>query len=640
MCGICGFADFVKRPDDPETRLARMVETLMHRGPDGHGIYADSYAGLGHTRLSIIDVSEGRQPLSNEDGTVWITYNGEVYNFPVLRRELESKGHCFRTRTDTEVIVHLFEEEGIAGVARLRGMFAFAIWDARRRVMYLVRDRIGIKPLYYTVLNGRLIFGSEIKAILAHGQIPRALREDSLSDYLTFLYVPAPKTMFRDIWKLEPAHWLRFDARGVQKQEYWDLRPAEPLAHTREQVGRALVEQLAEAVRLHLVSDVPLGAFLSGGIDSSAVVAMMAQAGQNPLITTSVGFRERRYNELPFARRVAERFGTHHHEVIVCPDATRVVDALAWHYDDPFADYSSIPTYYVSLAARQHVTVALSGDGGDENFAGYRRYRFDLLERRVRRLLPGWVRRRVLRPLAAAYPKADWLPRPLRAKVTLGNIALDAPTAYCISVGFLSDGQKAAFLTADLQRTLDGYQSADIIRSWMRRAPGPGLGELLYTDIKTYLPDDILTKVDRASMAVSLEVRPPLLDHVFMEFAHRIPAEMKLCRGVSKAVFKSALRPYLDHETLYRLKQGFTPPVGEWMRGPLREMVGDLLLSRRAAYAAFIQHAAVERAWELHQLGLRDHTGLLYALLAFEMWAQRFLRGNERGNRSRIHRQQ
>ncbi len=625
MCGICGIVDFKGRSADFESRLPGMVRVLRHRGPDESGTWTDNCAGLGHARLSIIDLAEGRQPMSNEDETVWITYNGEAYNFQALREELAAKGHRFRTRTDTEVIVHLYEEEGIDCVNRLRGMFAFGIWDARAEAMYLVRDRLGIKPLYYTVLNGRLIFGSEIKAILAHGGVPRAVREDALSDYLTFLYVPAPKTMFRDIFKLEPGHWLRFDAQGLRQQQYWDLEPAEPFDRGRESIERNLVDKLAESVRLRLVSDVPLGAFLSGGVDSSSVVAVMSRLGEGRVVTTSVGFQEKRYNELPFARRVAERYHTQHYEEVVRPEATSIVETLAWHYDEPFADYSAIPTYYVSQAARRHVTVALSGDGGDENFAGYRRYRFDLMERRIRSLLPTCFRRWFLRPLARIYPKADWLPRPLRAKVTLGNLAVDAPTAYCRSVGFLSDEQKAAFYTGDLAGTLRGYRSADIIRGYMNKASRNNLSQLLYTDIKTYLVDDILTKVDRASMAVSLEVRVPLLDHIFVEFAQRVPAEMKIEGREGKGILKSAMRPYLSDETLYRKKQGFTPPIAEWMRGPLRDMVGDLLLGRDAAYVDYIDRAVVKKAWREHQSGLRNYEPLLWAVLMFELWARKFL---------------
>lgn len=625
MCGICGIVDYEGQAADFADRLPGMVRTLQHRGPDESGTWADGCAGLGHARLSIIDLSGGKQPLSNEDGTVWITYNGEVYNFPEVREQLAARGHQFRTQTDTEVIVHLYEEDGIECVDRLRGMFAFGIWDARKRTMYLVRDRLGIKPLYYMVLNGRLIFGSEIKAILAHGGVPRAVREDALSDYLTFLYVPAPKSMFRGIFKLEPGHWLRFDSHGLRVQQYWDLEPAEPLATGRKAIERRLVEELAESVRIRLVSDVPLGAFLSGGVDSSSVVAMMSKAGQDPLITASIGFEEREYNELPYARRVAERYETQHHEEIVLPEATSVVDKLAWHYDEPFADYSSIPTHYVSKIARKHVTVALSGDGGDENFAGYSRYRWDLTERRIRRFIPSLLRRWVLGPVAKIYPNPSWLPKQLRAKATLENIATDRLSAYIQSCGMLSEQGKSALLAKDVAHCLKGYRSCDIIREHMDRFEGNGLDQLLYAEIKTYLVDDLLTKVDRASMAVSLEVRVPFLDHTFVEYARRIPAAMKIEKREGKAILKSAMRGYLDEDILYRPKQGFTPPITKWLRGELREMAADLLFGRDVAYGQYLQQSVIEEACRQHQSGIRNNVALLWATLVFELWARKFL---------------
>lgn len=632
MCGICGIIDLSGNTGDIAGRLPNMVAVLHHRGPDQVGAWADDRAALGHTRLSIIDVTDGRQPLSNEDGTVWIAYNGELYNFQPLREELKEKGHRFRTRTDTEVIVHLFEEEGIRCVDRLRGMFAFAIWDSRAKTAYLVRDQIGIKPLFYCMQGGRLIFGSEIKAILAHGDIPRTVREDALSDYLAFQYVPGPKTMFRDIFKLEAGTWLRLNAQGMHKETYWDIPPRSSQQGDRARTEKELVAALAESVKMQLVSDVPLGAFLSGGVDSSAIVAMMSLAGQDPLITICAGFNEKRYDESPFARRVAERYRTHHVEEVVQPEATRIVETLSWHYDEPFADYSAVPTYYVSKAARQHVKVALSGDGGDENLAGYRRHRLELFERRIRQMLPTWFRKGIIGPLARVYPKADWLPRPLRAKVTLEAIAADRETAYCRSVGFLSECEKAAFFTGDCGRILKDYRSVDIIRSWMKKGNRNGLDEILYTDAKMFLVDDILTKVDRASMAVSLEVRPPILDHRFVEFMHQIPPSMKIEGSQGKAVFKSAMRPYLDQETLYRPKQGFELPLSQWMRGPLREMVGDLLLGPHVAYGDYIDRSTVDHVWRAHQSGIGEFAAVLWSLLMLELWLRKFVVGEVVGS--------
>lgn len=625
MCGVTGTVDFNGMSGDHSVRVTDMVATLRHRGPDQNGVWSDDHAALGHARLSIIDLSDGRQPMSNEDGTIWVTFNGEIYNFLDLRGELEAHGHRFRTRSDTEVLVHLYEEHGIEGVHRLRGMFAYGLWDSRRQVAYLVRDQIGIKPLYYWQQGSRIVFGSEIKAILAHGGIERKVCGEALSDYLTFLYVPAPKTMFEGIYKLPPGHWLRFDRTGAHVQQYWDLKHIKTDGASEAHLEAELVDRLKKTVASQLISEVPLGAFLSGGVDSSAVVAMMSLAGQQPLITTSVGFREQKYNELPFARAIAQRYKTEHYEELVEPEAASIVETLAWHYDEPFADYSAIPTYYVSQATRRHVTVALSGDGGDENFAGYRRYRFDLAERRIRNLLPSLARRALFGSLGWLYPKADYLPRPLRAKATLVNIACDAAEAYCRSVGFLDDQAKQPMLSGDLRNLLRGYRSADIIRHYMALGGDDDMGQLTYVDFKTYLVDDILTKVDRASMAVSLEVRPPMLDVDFVEFAQRLPARMKIRKGQGKVILKSAMRPYVNHDILYRPKQGFTPPLTEWMRGPLREMIGDLLLSPSACYRDYLSQDAVRGAWQAHQNRMRDYTPLLWAVLMFELWNRKFL---------------
>ncbi len=628
MCGICGIVNVNGLPPEATRLLPGMVGTLRHRGPDQDGLWNDSHAAFGHARLSIIDLSDGRQPMSNEDGTVWIAFNGEIYNYRELRQDLEARGHRFRTHSDTEVLVHLYEERGIEGVSALRGMFAYAIWDAPRCSLFLVRDQIGIKPLYYCRQNEELIFGSEIKAILARGGINRRVRADALSDYLTFLYVPSPKTMFEGIYKLPAGHWLQLDSNGLKLQQYWDLPPVQSDEGSDAELEEELIARLRASVGSQLVSDVPLGAFLSGGVDSSAVVAMMALAGQEPLITTSVGFDEQQYNELPYARQVADRYCTQHFEEMVQPDSARVVETLSWHYDEPFADYSAIPTYYVSLATRRHVTVALSGDGGDENFAGYRRYRFDLAERAVRRWTPAVLRKGLLGPMGWLYPKADWLPRPLRAKATLENLACDAPEAYCRSVGFLNDQTKQPLLSGDIQAQLGSYRSADIIRQYMAKGGSDDLGQLMYVDFKTYLVDDILTKVDRASMAVSLEVRPPMLDVGFVEFARRIPARLKIRGGQGKVILKSALRPYVDDRILYRPKKGFTPPLTEWIRRPLRQMMGDLILSPSACYRDYLSQDAVQRAWKAHQSRLSDFTPLLWAVLMFELWARRFLMGH------------
>ena len=586
-------------------------------------------AGLGHARLSVIDPSEdGRQPMGIAGGGLWIAFNGEIYNFQSLRQELLARGCTFRSQTDTEVILHLYRQEGIDCVNRLEGMFAFAIWDEVKGQLFLVRDRLGIKPLYYSSVGGRLIFGSEIKAILASGLVSRAVRPQALSDYLTFSYVPAPKTMFEGIFKLPPGHWLRLDRQGMMVRQYWDLPAVSGLDGSALELQRELAERLRRSVRGHMVSDVPIGAFLSGGLDSSAVVAMMAGAGQEPPVTFNIGFDQSSYDERPHARRVAQRYHTKHFEHVVRSDAVGIAQTLAWHYDEPFADYSAVPTYYVSKCAREHVTVALSGDGADEIFAGYRRYRFDLFERRMRRLLPGFLRH-LLGPLARAYPQPSWLPRPLRAKTTLGNIAVDAPTAFCRSVAVLPDDAKPAMLSGDLAAALQGYRSDELIRDYMRQSGGGDLDQLLYVDAKTYLSDDILTKVDRASMAVSLEVRVPFLDHRMVEFARQVPAGMKIERGQGKAILKSAMSPHLDDQTLDRPKQGFTPPIAEWLGNDMREMMHDILDSPRAAWRDYLQPGAVATLQQDHVRGTRDNSRLLWAVLMFELWSENYLRGGD-----------
>jgi len=625
MCGICGIIDFQAQAPDRAHRLQAMMDTLQHRGPDQSGTWLCPQAALGHLRLSIIDLSDGRQPLSNEDGTVWITFNGEIYNFQPMREELIARGHTFKTHTDTEVIVHLYEDEGIEGMQRLEGMFAIGLWDTNKQCFYLIRDPLGIKPIYYTILNGRLIFGSEIKAILAHGGMPRAIREDAFWDYMTFLYVPSPKTMFRNIFKLPAGHWLRFDATGLSQQQYWDLPPQQPLDMPRAAMEEELIAKLQSSVQGCLMSDVPLGAFLSGGVDSSSVVAMMARIGQRPLITTSIGFEEKAYDELAHARNVAQRYGTTHHEEIVRAEAASIVEKLAWHYDEPLADYSAIPTFYVSQLARKHVTVALSGDGGDENFGGYLRYQHHLAERRRRALLPPWVRQALLGPLAALYPNPLWLPQRLRARSTFQQCLRDDAAAYTQRIGILNEEHKREFFSRDVVRLLGGYDSVDIIRGFMDQAGRTGLDRLMYTDIKTYLPDDILTKVDRASMAVSLEVRVPLLNHSFVEYASRVPAALKIDEREGKAIFKSALRPYLDDATLYRHKQGFTPPIGQWLRGPLRDMAADLLLGPHPAHHALLQDKVIRKVWDAHQRGAYDYSSVIWAVLMFELWADKHL---------------
>jgi asparagine synthase (glutamine-hydrolysing) len=640
MCGIAGV--FYRNGDKLDSDLLlRMTRSLIHRGPDDEGYFLNGLTstmplrghidggagnvGLGHRRLSIIDLSSGQQPLANEDGTVWVTFNGEIYNFQALVAELEAKGHRFRTRSDTEVIVHAWEEWGEEAAKHFRGMFAFALWDERRQMLWLARDRVGKKPLYYLLDDDRLVFASEIKAILEMPGVSRDLDVTALSDYLSLLYIPAPKTIFRSIRKLPAAHQLVVSRDRVRLTPYWDLS-----FHDRHRVpeGRMIEELLGlleEATRLRMISEVPLGAFLSGGVDSSAVVATMAKASQKPVLTNSISFSVAKYDEIEYARQVAKLYRTDHHEFHVTPEAIPVIETLAWHYDEPFGDSSAVPTYYVSEMARRRVTVALSGDGGDENFAGYRRYYFDLRENLVRGFLPGFLGRPLFKGLGQLYPKADYLPRVFRGKAFLSNLARDPVDAYFFSVSAFRDDEKRLVLNPDVSRQLADYRTADLFHDVYGRAPAPDhLSRLQYLDIKTYLCEDILTKVDRASMAVSLEVRCPILDHVFMEYVARIPSELKLVGTGGKHIFKKALKRYLPDDILYRPKMGFGVPVQEWLRRDLKGYAQALVFDGEAT-RRYLSRPHVERLWREHGSGLRNRATELWAIMMLNLWHHRFV---------------
>ena len=624
MCGIAGIFNVNTRQPVSDILLKEMTDTLIHRGPDDEGFYIVNGVGLGHRRLSIIDLSAGHQPMSNEDDTVWVVFNGEIYNYPELRALLEKKGHVFKTRSDTEAIIHLYEEEGEECFRLLRGMFAIALWDERKRKLVLGRDRVGKKPLFYYYDGSRIVFASEIKAILKVPGICRDIDLEAVSDYFSLLYVPAPKSIYTKIRKLRPGHYLTVSERGLKEVEYWDLsfRDNEELSE-QEWIER-LLASYREAVRIRLMSDVPLGAFLSGGVDSSSVVAMMAEAKNGRLLTSSIGFEDEAFNELPYAREVARYFDTEHHEQIVRPDAVGIVEKLAWHYDEPFADSSAVPTYYVSKTAREHVTVALSGDGGDENFAGYRRYYFDQRENWLRSWLPSEVRRPVFGTLASLYPKADWAPRIFRGKATFENLARAPIEAYFRSVSAVQSSLKRKLLHPDVMSHLASYDSLDVLRHYYDKADTEDtLSRIQYVDIKTYLTDDILTKVDRASMANSLEVRAPILDHKFMELAARIPSSLKLRGRVGKYIFKKTLEPLLPQSTLTRPKMGFAVPLARWFRHELKEMAHEVILGRHAE--DFTEPRIVEKIWGEHQRGFRDRSTELWTLLMFRLWQRRFL---------------
>ena len=617
MCGICGYFEPHRDSIVDRGLIKSMADTLAHRGPDEEGVYCGPGVGLGHRRLSIIDLASGQQPLANEDESVWISFNGEIYNYEELNQRYLSTGHRFRTRSDTETIVHLYEELGEDCFSKLRGMFAIALWDAKKRKLVLARDRIGKKPLYYSWDGKCLIFGSEMKALWPAAKFQREIDLEAVSDYFSYLYVPTPKTIYRQVRKLRPAHYLAVDASGIREVPYWDLSFHEPQRLSERQWCERLIDEYKKAVKIRLVSEVPLGAFLSGGVDSSSVVALMDQF-QSPVTTCSIGFTEESYNEAGEAKEFATSLHADHHEEIVSPKAVDIVEKLAWHYDEPFADSSAVPTYYVSKIARQHVTVALSGDGGDENFAGYRRYKFDLRENMMRSLLPLPVRRAIFGPLSRLYPKADWAPRIFRAKTTLESLSRSAIEGYFNTMSSIPPDIKARLLGEEVKRKLNGYDSIDVLRYHYDRADTDDpLSRILYTDIKTYLMDDILVKVDRASMANSLEVRCPLLDHELMETIARIPSGLKLHKGNGKYIFKKALQPVLPNEILRRRKWGFSVPLATWFRRDLKDFAYETVFSAKDEY---LNYTFLEQCWTQHQRGQRDWSSLLWQVLMFKTW--------------------
>jgi asparagine synthase (glutamine-hydrolysing) len=628
MCGIAGV--MYRDPQRPvETRvLQQMGEAIAHRGPDGSGRWTELGVGLVHRRLSIVDVDGGAQPQANEDGTVQVVFNGEIYNFAALRDELQARGHRFRTHSDTEVLVHLYEEAGERLVEQLRGMFAFAIWDSRRRRLLLARDRIGLKPLYLYRDEEKLLFGSEIKALLAHPEVDRSLDLHAVEDYLTFGIISGDHSIFRQVRKLPPAHVVTIAPAqwNASPRRYWQLRIAADHNRSVCEWQSAVRAKLTETVRAHRMADVPVGAFLSGGLDSSAVVATLASLGGPPVQTFSVGFQEAAYSELPHARAVARKWGTTHTEEIVRPQAVASLRNLIHFYDEPFADPSAVATLEVARVAAERVKVVLSGDGGDEAFGGYGRYVHDCREARVRRYLPRWFRHGILGPLGSVWPKADWLPRLLRAKTTLTNLALDDATAYANTLSVCRPPLRRQLLLADVRRQLTGPAPEEWVKRAYASAPSHDpLGAMIAADVGMLLPDAFLTKVDRASMAYGLEVRPPLVDHEFLELAATIPAHLKIHRGEGKWIFKQAVKDQLPVETLRRPKQGFDIPIDEWLRGPLRESFEASVLESSSGIASLLNQDLVARLFAAHRSRIGRHGNLLWALLVLASWLEHYL---------------
>ncbi len=622
MCGIVGLFSMAVGGQVDAALLEKMNREQRHRGPDGDGVFVDGGIGLGHTRLSIIDIASGHQPLFNEDDSVVVTYNGEIYNFPELMDELQTLGHHFKTRCDTEVIVHAWEQWGEACVNRFRGMFAFAVWDSNQQVLFVARDRLGIKPLFYTLLvDGCFAFSSELKALKVLPTLSRRLDHSSIQDYFSLGYVPEPKTIYQNTYKMRPGHTLtlRRNGRLPKQTAYWDLSFGDSMAISEEEAAEELVSRLKEAVNIRMVAEVPLGAFLSGGVDSGAVVAMMAAHSESPVNTCSIGFDVDSFDETSYANKVADRYQTNHFEQTVASDDFSLVDQLSQLYDEPYADSSAIPTYRVCQLAKGQVTVALSGDGGDEHLAGYRRYCWHMNEERLRGKIPLGVRQTIFGPLGKFYPKADWAPRVFRAKTTFEALARNSVDAYFHSVSLTSDQQRNDLFSDSLKRSLAEYDSREIFHHYADKADTEDpLSLIQYLDVKTYLVGDILTKVDRASMAHGLEVRVPLLDHILVEWIAKLPSSLKLRGQNGKHVFKKAMEPYLPHDVLYRKKMGFGVPLAQWFRGPLRPLLKTRLLGSIMEDSGLFQMSTIETLIEQHLSGVRDHSTPIWSLFMFE----------------------
>ena len=627
MCGIVGIWDSRGERGIDGHVLRRMNESQRHRGPDETGTHFAPGIALGHKRLSIIDLKTGQQPLFNEDGSVVIVFNGEIYNYRELIPELVALGHVFRTRSDTEVIVHAWESWGDRCVDRLRGMFAFALWDEGRQTLFLARDRLGVKPLFYAALPGGLwLFGSELKSLLAHGELQRELDPQAVEEYFALGYVPEPRTIYASARKLAPGHTLclRRGQSAAEPRSYWDLRFTGDNTIPAGDAQLELTERIRESVGLRMISEVPLGAFLSGGVDSSAVVAMMAGQSAEPVITCSISFDDPAYDETRFAQQVADRYHTRHVVEHVNPDDFDLIDTLAALYDEPFADSSAIPTYRVCQLARRHVTVALSGDAGDENMGGYRRYLFQLHEERLRSLLPRGIRRPVFGALGRLYPKLDWAPRVFRAKSTFQALARDSVDGYFHSISVFRDDLRRRLYSPEFKRRLAGYSASEVFHRHAQRAgTDDPLALIQYIDLQTYLVGDINTKVDRASMAHALEVREPLMDHPLVEWLATLPSNLKVRGGEGKWILKKAMEPHLPHNIMYRPKMGFAVPLARWFRGPLRDRVHNAVLHGELARTGFFDRTCLQRLVDEHTSGRRDHSQPLWSLMMFEAFLRK-----------------
>ena len=629
MCGICGLADY-KNGSISEARIRAMADKMVHRGPDDSGLYCEldstPQVALGHRRLSIIDLSgRARQPMSNEDGRIRIIFNGEIYNYKELKAGLEARGHIFNSGSDTEVVVHLYEDRGADCVKYLRGMFAFAVWDSAKKELLIARDRVGKKPLLYCHEGDKFCFASEFSSLLESGMVDREINREAVDSYLTLGYIPSPLTIYKNVFKLPPAHLLILRDNKLTIKPYWRLDYDKKLSISESEASEETLRLLGEAVKIRLYSDVPLGAFLSGGIDSSAVVALMARAGGSKVKTFSIGFEEKAYNELGYARDIARRFDTEHHEFIVKPDALKVLPILVEKYGEPYADSSCIPTYYVANQTRQYVTVALNGDGGDESFAGYERYQA-MVASEIYHKAPS-VLRSAVKGLASMLPDSfDSKNRLRRLKRFFDGIDLPLSQRYLRWIGIFSNGMKGSLYSGEFKEGLGAKGPLELLKPYLDGHPDMSLlDRLLMADTNTYLPDDLLVKVDIASMANSLEARSPFLDHKLMEFAASLPSEYKMKHFVKKYILKTALKDLIQSKNLHRPKMGFGMPVGSWFRNELKDFLIENLLSEASLRRGYFAPRIIKGMVSEHISARRDHSLQLWTLLMFELWHQRFI---------------
>ncbi len=626
MCGIVGIANTNSRGASPEI-LQRMNEAIVHRGPDEDGFYVNENIGLAMRRLSIIDLAGGQQPIYNPDKTALIVFNGEIYNFQELRADLQKEGNKFDTNSDTEVILHLYDKYGADCVQHLRGMFAFAIWDKRDKSLFIARDRVGKKPLLYSHQpNGNLIFGSEFRALLEHPDISREVDYEAIDNYLSYLCVPAPLTAFKQIRKLAPAHWLRWKDGEIKTERYWSPDFSKKIKISQAEAEEETLRILREAVKLRMISEVPLGAFLSGGVDSSVVVALMAQESSQPVKTFSIGFEEQDFSELKYAKQVAAHVGAEYHEFIVKPDALEVLPILVEHYGEPYADSSAIPTYYVSKETRKFVTVALNGDGGDESFAGYERHAAMRLAENYHRL-PAFVRKSLIEKAVDLVPTSEIKKSRVRdAKRFLQAASLPKTERYFRWMSTFNREAKKNLYTREFTETVEHQNPSRFLDEWFATANGSGiLDATLLTDQMTYLPNDLLVKVDIASMANSLEARSPFLDHKVIEFAASLPEKIKMKRFETKSLLKKVAAKLVPPEVIYRRKMGFGVPVGNWFRGQMKDFVREILLSEKSLKRGIAKPEMITRYVHEHTNSERDHAFQIWTLLMLELWFQRFI---------------